>query len=358
MAEKDGVNPISTGSFHALTKEMNVAVFKPRKDLCDRCFEFMQLSSYNRSKKLPPPIKTPEFEMHWHLKNQARESKDFDNKNIKKDEIIITVDCQATLLTPVLEASKCYYKMKLNIHNQTIFNNVTHEADNYLWDETQGGLDSSIFATILCKHLKKCVDNKPNIKKIIIYSDGCNYQNRSIVISNALLLFSVTHDVIIEHKYLKKGHTQMEVDNVHSLIERTIRNQVINEPDDYVNFIRAAKITAPFYNVHYLNFGYFNDYTTVDFYSDLRPGKKAGDPTVFDIRCLQYLPTPQINYKLRYDEDYQPLPQRLNDTPCKKVTPTYTERLSISDKKFKHLMELKPLTAPSAWSFYDDLPHK
>lgn len=45
-------------------------------------------------------------------------------------------------------------------------------------------------------------------KDIIIYSNGCRYQNRYTVLSNALLKLSIDNNVIIEQKFLIKGHTQ------------------------------------------------------------------------------------------------------------------------------------------------------
>lgn len=43
-------------------------------------------------------------------------------------------------------------------------------------------------------------------KPIIIYSDGCGYQNRNVIMANALLHFAVKHQVTIEQKYLVKAH--------------------------------------------------------------------------------------------------------------------------------------------------------
>jgi len=62
---------------------------------------------------------------------------------------------------------------------------------------------------------------------IIIYSDGCGHQNRNCVMSNALPQYSIAKNVVIEQKCLIKGHTQMECDSAHSLIERKLKNKDI-----------------------------------------------------------------------------------------------------------------------------------
>ncbi|MGR0295554.1 hypothetical protein ACUWCL_29440, partial [Klebsiella pneumoniae] len=54
----------------------------------------------------------------------------------------------------------------------------------------------------------------------IVYSDGCTYQNRNVIMANAMLLASKITGFHIVQKYLTKGHTQMEVDSVHATIER------------------------------------------------------------------------------------------------------------------------------------------
>lgn len=109
---------------------------------------------------------------------------------------------------PALYTIIIYYNvMKLKIHNMTIYNLSNGQCTNYVWHEAEGELEASVFATILIKHLiKYCINKIP----IIIYSDGCGYQNRNIVLANALLHFSKCHKVQIERKFLVRGHTQME----------------------------------------------------------------------------------------------------------------------------------------------------
>lgn len=53
-----------------------------------------------------------------------------------------------------------------------------------------------------------------------LYHDGYGYQNRISVLSNALFNLALLHNITMEQKYLTKTHTQMEVDSVHSQIER------------------------------------------------------------------------------------------------------------------------------------------
>jgi len=67
------------------------------------------------------------------------------------------------------------------------------------------------------------------------------YQNRNSIMSNALLEFSKFKNITIEQKFLIKGHTQMECDGIHSLIERKLKNKNIFLPSDYVRTTVEAK---------------------------------------------------------------------------------------------------------------------
>jgi hypothetical protein len=51
----------------------------------------------------------------------------------------------------------------------------------------------------------------------------------------------MTHKITIIQKYLLKWHTQMEVDSMHSCIEKKVRNFKVNIPADYVTLCQVAR---------------------------------------------------------------------------------------------------------------------
>lgn len=118
-----------------------------------------------------------------------------------------------------------------------------------------------------------------NNRYITLYTDGCTYQNRNVVLSNALLNVAMLHNVIITQKYLEVGHTQMEVDSIHALIEKNLKNKVINVPAEYITICKNAKKAKP-YTVEYLNYSYFKNFININFSNSIRPGKMKGDPKV------------------------------------------------------------------------------
>ena len=78
----------------------------------------------------------------------------------------------------------------------------------------------------------------------------------------------------------------------------------------------------------------------------IRPGQKAGESVVSDIRALLYKPTGEVGYKLRHSEEYTDLPLKracaLRDGSTE-LPRLYARRLKLKKDKFHHLQQLKSL---------------
>lgn len=155
------------------------------------------------------------YVIHIEQKDRARIEKNQDKEKAAGNLAhVFTQDLQAVKLAPLTKASAFYYKKKLNVHNFTMYNLQSHEVVCYWFDETATDLVASSFVSCIIHTLSNILQN--NRLPVILWSDGCNYQNRNAVLSNALLHLSKEFNVDIEQKFLTKGHTQMECDSVHS----------------------------------------------------------------------------------------------------------------------------------------------
>jgi hypothetical protein len=345
FAKDDGKEAVSKTAFRAEMLLQKIAMFKPKKDQCDTCVA-------HTLGHVPDDV----YNTHQERKQQARAAKQRDKDiaaNNPQKFAAFTMDVQAVKLAPCLLASAVYYKTKLCVHNFTIHDQVTRDVTCYLWDESQGGLEATNFATMVVQFLTSYIESHREIETIFIYTDGCGYQNRNSTLANALLLFSTSFNVTVSHNYLEKGHTQMEVDSVHSVIERKLKNREIYLPTDYISVCRESRSKHP-YQVQYLAYDFFKSYSKVKFYSSIRPGFKTGDPTVSDLRCLRYNPTGDISFKLNYGDEWQQLPKRPNPGPFV-VEQLYTKPLKIKPEKYQHLQELKQVIPSHCWAFYDNL---
>ncbi|CAG4981288.1 unnamed protein product [Parnassius apollo] len=346
------IKPLSIAKFSNTLEIENISLFKPKKDECEKCL----------SHKLGN-ISDAELKEHINRKNEARIEKENDKNS---EELVFTMDTQAVLLAPKSNVSSLYYKTKLCTHNFCLFNLRNKDGFSYLWNETEGGLSSDNFATIIVKFitdkLLPSIHREPEKDiKIILYSDGCTAQNRNVVLANALLNVATLNNIVIEQKYLEVGHTQMEADSMHATIERKLKNKIIHLPAEYVGVCLGARIHPKPYNVSYLSHDFFKSFGSLQYYKSIRPGKATGDAKVTDIRALQYKKG-NIYFKLRFTDEWQLLPQRCD----RNITPTAIEslpdlhenRLKIKNRKFKDLQELKYTIPVDYRDFYDNIPHE
>lgn len=251
------------------------------------------------------------------------------------------------------------------MHNFSMYNLSSHQCTAYWWNETEGDLSASSFVSCIIRHLEKyCLEDT---LPITIYSDGCGYQNRNQYLSNALSNFAIKHKKIIEQKFLEKGHTQMEYDSAHAKIETKLENKEIFVPEDYITVTKEARKTVvvngireqmPF-DVEYLHHSFFKNYadeTNLRFNS-IRPGNKAFDPTVSQLRALIYLPSGAIKFKTDFNDEYEDLPRSIKPFENYDVKPLHISAIKIKQGKWKHLQSLKSVIPVENHSFYDNLPY-
>ncbi|KAF2900770.1 hypothetical protein ILUMI_05423 [Ignelater luminosus] len=154
----------------------------------------------------------------------------------------------------------------------------------------------------------------------------------------------------------------MEVDSMHSTIEKKLKKAIINVPADYVTICQFACTKSP-YHVEYLSHSSFKNLEqNLRFFKSIRPGKEAGDLTVNDVKEIKHTSN-MIFYKLRHseEEDEKPLPVRMDSKvkarPFSEIHALYNCRLKIKKEKYDHLQLLKKSIQPDYHKFYDDLPH-
>lgn len=328
-------------------RSMNVAIFKHRKDQCNVCLSYKYGNCTQEA-----------YDEHIQRKQEAQEEKKLDKRLAEDDDqvLVVTVDLQQVLLAPKLFANASYFKTKLCCHNFTVYDLATRKVECYFWHEGQGDVSANNFTSCFVDYIKEQTSSR-QLKTIIIYSDGCGYQNRNVTLANSLLLLAVETNVTIVQKFLEKGHTWMEADSVHSTIERRLTDRQIYWPPEYIEVITSARSSEP-YHVKNLSFEFFLDFSKLSFYKSIRPGSRSGDPQVTDIRALKYDGSDcSIKYKLHHSHDWSCLPIRPNRSASRVVPKLYTGPRKIKASKFQHLQQLKVVMPREYHSFYDELTY-
>ena len=248
-----GRNHFSIKKFTDYVKDNNYSLFKRKKDMCNTCMAHDEGN-----------VDDDVFAAHQKRKEQALSLKARDKAEADNTRrMVVTADTEALLLAPLNDSGLMFFHSKLNLHNFTFYDLLTKDVLNYVWSENNGDIKSSSFVTCYVDFLTKSLEGNPSLKEIILWSDGCTYQNRCNILSSALLSLAVTHNVTIYHKYLEVGHTHMECDSVHSNIETKKRETKINLPSDYINVIQSARKKPTKYGVKYLDFTFFKDFKYV-----------------------------------------------------------------------------------------------
>jgi len=99
-------------------KKMNIGLFMPKKDHCDKC------RAYTAGN-----VSETDYLDHVKRKEDARVTKEADKKRALGEEFNVdTMDIQAVQLVPYLQASALYFRQKLAVHNLSLYNLATNEA--------------------------------------------------------------------------------------------------------------------------------------------------------------------------------------------------------------------------------------
>jgi len=109
----------------------------------------------------------------------------------------------------------------LIVHNFTVYDIKRKQGYYFFWNESRGDLSANEFSSIITYFLQKFVieQTKNSEVDIILFSNGWAFKNCNATLSNTLLNLSILFGVAITQKFLL-GHTQMDVDCMHSTIEK------------------------------------------------------------------------------------------------------------------------------------------
>ncbi|CAB3245065.1 unnamed protein product [Arctia plantaginis] len=288
--ESEGETPCSLFVYKRIFgTKYNLSFFKPKKDLCIICTRYESSGRLENLKE--------EYDDHIFRKNECQAAKQADKERSINDStyLVVTADMQSTLQIPVSDVGVLYYTRKLNVQNYTIYTaKPPNDAYCILWNEINGKRGSVEIATAI-----DWVTQIPStIKEITIYSDTCAGQNRNQFIAAYLLHLVQRADnnlEVFEQKYLESGHTHMEVDSMHSAIEKEQRHSAVYSMIDWKSIMIRARSkrqrnSAPPYNVHELHHQDMLDVRAINeaFIKNINKDKNGDKVMWLKIKCLRF----------------------------------------------------------------------
>lgn len=331
----------------------NISFFTPKKDQCDLC------SSYNNAKEGEKEVIQEKYDDHLKEKVLSRIEKEEDKNKAKESEgkiIVATYDLQAVLPAPRGDISTFYYKSKINSYNLTINELQSDYVECFFWHEGQGNRGAIEIGSCVMKYLEEKANTKNDDNlEIVLYSDNCCGQQKNKFIMG-MYLYAVQKFKIksITHKFLIRGHTQNEGDNVHSVIEKSVKRALksgpIYIPTDYVRLIRSAKKTGSPYRVTELGYEDFIDLKKLSQQIGSNYNKSSNNEQIktSDIKVIKVQKTdPGILFVKSSYEQKEYAQINVNNTRRRqesistvKCVPAYKKKMDISDIKKAHINSL------------------
>lgn len=162
---------------------------------------------------------------------------------------VIMLYLQKCLPTPLLSNNQSFYSLKLWTYNLTIYDATEKRSYSMVWNEHEAGRGGNEISSALMKWAEMHLKDIQSCDHLIIWTDNCPSRNRNsiMMVSYIYLLKLCPYLKVVEHKFLLRGHTHMEVDHVHALFERQIKGKrtgKIVTSWDWEQLIREAGVTV------------------------------------------------------------------------------------------------------------------
>lgn len=240
--------PVCRIVYQKMFHSLGIKIKSPKKDTCATCNKFDLLM-----KTCSDDLKKSEIREKL-LSHQADAEKAYEVKRIDKQEslnddtkMVYTFDLQQCLPTPDVKTSVAFYKRQLLTFNLTLHRCDDQQAFCFMWHEALAARGANQIASCIYKLFQKI---SPAIKELTFYSDTCPGQNKNSFLSIMFMILIKQHPHIeyINHKFLVPGHTHMECDTDHCIIEKKKKKYAvsIDHPRDWMNLVRLCGNKKPF----------------------------------------------------------------------------------------------------------------
>lgn len=353
--------------------EYNYSFKSPDNDTCDLCdqlqLQIRDAESLESRKRLQA-----EYDEHLADTTNRYKLKSEDKRKSRENLIekkVIMIDLQKCLPTPDLHNSQSFYSLKLWTYNLTIQDATCEKSFCFMWDESVSGRGGNEVASCLTKWVEENVSDE--VKEITIWSDNCPSQNRNVLMTMCyfFILRIKPNIAAVNHKFLARGHTHLEADAVHSMIERERKKlpqfQIIT-PWDWQQMVRlcGTKKQLTVVNMECIDFKEFKhlfEGSTAPYINK----KKDSAGNDFLISHAVHLQVRRSNpgilyYKTDFSKDFLEVDfhrrTRPNDYSRLEIPLIREGPKPISAKKYSHLQKLLNWVPKRFHDYYKHLEYK
>ena len=358
-------NPVSRWTYEREIHNMGLKIKPLKIDTCKTC-DAVQNSIMHCRRQEDRAELLKQQELHHRKAEIAINEKKHDKDLAEGDKSRRTIafDLQQCLPTPYLNTSVVFYKRQLWVYNLTIHSCGEGTSVHNMWHEGEGERGANQVGSALYQYL---MDLPDNVEQVTLWSDTCGGQNKNSVINCALITVMSRKKTLkmIDQKFLIPGHTHLECDTDHAVIEeKKKRADQIHIPRDWFSLVRNASSK---FTVNRLTQDKQYDFKGLAKGRSSPLVKRKKDTSrekfiwknVVWIQHRRSLPVGVIAFKQTLDRDaeFSFLDMRRKKSVPITLAPelAYTEPCKISQKKVDDLLSLLYLLDPECHAFYADL---
>ena len=241
LYKKEVSNPVSIKIYRKIFKKTGLKFKQPQLDSCHKCDVYANAIKNEKNEEKKNQILKNQ-EIHHKKAELGYNAKAVDkslSENFNGKYLVARFDLQQCLPTPNLHTSVSFYKRSLRTYNLTIHSKYFTKC--YMWHEGIAYRGANEIASCLYKFLS---DLDPKVQHICTYADSFPGQTRNNYLAGMFSAVSSCHSTlkIIDHKFLEPGHTHMECDSDHALIEKVKKKALdIHVPEDWYKLVRSVQ---------------------------------------------------------------------------------------------------------------------
>lgn len=296
---------VSFTLYRSIFKEMNLSIHRPKKDLCGLCVAYREGTTEIKEKL------QDKYARHISEKDEVRNIKTSCKNECSDTVRCASFDLQQVIYLPQSNESALFYKRRLANYNFTIYDLSSKKCVCNLWHEAISNRGASEISTAVFNFLTHY--DAQGVKKVYLFSDGCQGQNKNSVMASMLLYFMMNSESVeeISLRFFCPSHGQSEGDSVHSAVSYAMSKAGnIYVPSQLVPIIRLARKDP--YNVkeyNYNDFLNFKDFSQKIKLLQLRKDDQIGELVkwthIMEFRVLKSRPGTLFFKTSHLEKDYR-----------------------------------------------------
>lgn len=239
--------PVSKSSYKKIFyQDFNLRFKVPKKDTCAKCDVYIaKIQNSSGAERL--------LVEEWHTNHlvnadscRAQMNADLALAKVNNEVETLAFDMQKILIVPRVSTSITYYKRQLNLYNLGIHVGSTGKSIFNVWLEYEASKGTQEVSSCLKKYIKNI---KPSVKKLLLWSDSCGGQNRSIKFFLMMIYILRKHPTLesISMRYLQSGHSFLPNDSDFGDVECSLKGAgPLFTDTDYINVMENCRIENKF----------------------------------------------------------------------------------------------------------------